>query len=696
MTTEEYHVENLSCATCSAKIETQISALPFVTAVNLDYIGKRLIVQYDKKTINALQRLNQIANSIEPGTKFSALGDKHSPKALIIKPYLITAGIILYILGSIFFPSYSTQFYLLSYLLVGYRVIYSAIKKLFKLRLFDEHFLMSIASLGAVYLGQYSEAIAVMLLYELGQYLEGISVDKSRNSVRRIMALKAEIAHVLIDKQLVDKRLAEVQVGDIISIKPGERVPLDGLIVEGESEMDTSSLTGESEALYVKQGVEICGGFINDSGLLQLKVTKSEAESSISRILNMIENASQRKSNTEQMITRFAKAYTPIVVSLALLLFLLPLLFGGAVSVWLPRALIFLIVSCPCALVISIPLTYYIGIGIAARKGIIFKGSVYLDNLRRVKTLVFDKTGTLTTGKLKLQAFFPSEGTDEKELLEAAILCEHNSNHPLAKAIRNAYPQQVDFNAISQYTELPGRGIRLLYHGDEYLAGSEIYLQQHHISIPSAPTDMTLIHLAKAGKYLGCIAFSDEIKSGMKNVITELRHAGVNHFAMLSGDRHSKALQVQNSLGLDSTVSQLLPEEKVQHLEKYMSQNKGLVAYVGDGLNDAPVLARADIGIAMGEMGNQASVESADIVLMNDKAEQLHTAFQLSQRSYDIARQNIVLALGIKVIVMILGAFGLGNLWEAVIADVGVTLLAIFNAMRMIHTESQKEKKSLA
>ncbi len=681
MVVEEYKVENLSCATCSAKIESEIATLPEVQSVNLDIFTQKLTIQYKTKLPKALDRLNSIANSIEPGSRFHQSQESLASNAERNKWLVLSLGILLLLLSNLVPDIARIPLLLLSYLAVGHRVAYSAIKKTISFRVLDEHFLMTIATFGALYLGQYTEAIAVMFLYEIGQYFESLSVKKSRKSLQNILALKPEKAHLLENGSVVNKRLAEVNTGDMILIKPGERIPLDGVVQKGESSLDTSSLTGEPEPMYVTQGSAVFGGFVNGNGLLEVLVTKSEAESTVSRILKLIEGAAQRKSQTEQFITRFARVYTPVVVISALALLIIPLLMGGTLDTWLPRALIFLIVSCPCALVISIPLTFYIGIGIAARKGIIFKGSVFLDSLRKTKHFVFDKTGTLTTGKMQLAEVV--SGTEPEQLVLAALICERNSNHPLALAVKNHADVPLKEANYTLYKETSGKGIHAIYKGSSYHTGSLEFMLEMGYEVEDPDTDKTLIHSGKDGVYLGYITFTDEIKSGMKEALKQLKTLRVEKLSLLSGDRLEKVQAVARELDLDSYAAKLAPEHKVSGLESMMKESKGFTAYVGDGLNDAPVLARADIGIAMGEIGNQASIEIADIVLLNDKPEQLTTAFKLSQRTHSIAVQNISIALGIKVLVMILGAFGLSSLWEAVIADVGVTLIAIFNSMRL-------------
>ncbi len=597
----------------------------------------------------------------------------------------IGLGLIALILSYILKDSASLIAVWQAWFLIGHRVILNAFKKLYRIRVFDEHFLMTIASFGAIWLGEYTEAAAVMLLYEVGQYFETKAVNRSRNLIKGMVASKPEKASVLRDGQVVEQKTSEIAKGEIIVVNPGDRIPLDSLVLKGRSSIDSSSLTGESEPQPVEPGSQVLAGFVNLSGRLELEVTALEAESAVARILNLIENASQKKSTTEKFITRFAAIYTPIVVLLAALLVIIPVLMGASVEIWLPRALIFLIVSCPCAFVIAIPLTYYIAIGLAAKHGIIIKGSSFLDAFRQVKSFVFDKTGTLTTGKLSPGMIHTEPGVTEHELWESIYLCEYSSSHPLALAVKKAYQADIDVHNIEEYTEYPGKGILMRYAGDEYLVGSLGLIRSLGYTMPISTAPSTAIYAIRNHLYLGYISFTDEIKGSMTQALKDLKLEGAERHVMLSGDQAAKARQVAESLQLDEFHAELLPEEKLQKLEEVISHTEGLTAYVGDGLNDAPVLSRADLGIAMGELGNAASIEAADIVLLQDKPEQLVTAMRISRRTHDIIIQNIVLALGLKVLVMIAGAFGLGNLWEAVIADVGVTILAVFNAMRISH-----------
>ncbi|HPS37996.1 MAG TPA: heavy metal translocating P-type ATPase [Candidatus Cloacimonadota bacterium] len=684
MVKKEYHVENLSCAHCSSEIESKIEALDTVHTANLDFVNKKLVVQFTAHDEASLATLNKIAGGIEPGVAIRDKSDEHPGSKPSLYRYFALGGVLILLLIALLdlSPMQNLALSLSAYLLIGYRVLRTAVRNIFRGRFFDEHFLMSIATLGAMYLGEYTEAVAVMLLYEIGQYWEDRAVESSRKRINKTLAQKPDKARIMIDNEATEVPLEQVSIGAIIQVFAGERIPLDGFVRTGESSVDTSSLTGEAEPVAVSPGSQVFGGYYNGGGLLEIEVTNSEAESTISRISKLIESASAKKSETEKFITSFAKWYTPAVVFSAVLLVLIPVLLGHELSVWLPKALIFLISSCPCALVISIPLTYFIGIGLAARHGIIFKGSAFMDSLRKTKTFVFDKTGTLTTGKLKPIGAFPTSNSSEEELWETIYRCEFTSNHPLAVAVKGSASYSYNASEIESYKENPGLGVMMRYGNDDYTAGSVKFLRMLGYQIDTDDT-VTGIYAVRNEVYLGYISFEDELRPGMDTAIKRLGQLGVKQTVMLTGDKQNKAEAIANQLGLDSFYAELMPEEKVSTLEKLLGTGKRLVTYAGDGLNDAPVLARADIGIAMGGLGSASSIEYADIVLMNDKPEQLTKAIELSRLSYSFVVQNVVLALGIKALVMSLGVAGIGTLWEAVIADVGVTVLAVLNSLRM-------------
>lgn len=682
MIIKEYDISNLDCAGCSAKIESEINNLAEVSLANLDFMKKRLTIQFTEEIERPLERLNAIANKIEPGVVFSPVGEGNADIAK--KPWMMITAICILTVSLFMGGLPGIMLGLAAYLLSGHKVIIAATKELISKQLFAENFLMSIATFGALCLGEYTEAAAVMVLYEVGQYLESKALNKSRASINALLSLKPDKFHVLSPEGIVDKKLSEAQKGETMLVYAGERIPLDGVISKGQSSVDTSSLTGEAIPVAVEAGTEVFAGFVNREGLLEITVQKTDVESMLSRIGKLIESATAKKSNTERFITRFARVYTPAVVAAALLVFAIPSLLGYPAAVWFKRALVLLIVSCPCALVISVPLSYYIGLGRAARQGIIFKGSIYLDLLAKVKTLVFDKTGTLTTGELRLDSVNPFGETGKDELLESLYRCEFTSSHPFALAVKRAKQFPFDTANVEAISEYPGKGVLLVYDKDKLMAGSEDFIKSFGFVSLSDTGDKSAVHVVKNDLYLGYVSFEDELKPGMKEAIHSLRNSPVQHFSMLSGDRQPKAEKVARELGLDSFAAQLLPEEKLSKLEESLNQRERLLAYCGDGLNDAPVLARADLGIAMGKIGAQASIETADVVLLNDKPEQLLAAFRLSKQTQSLVWQNIFLALGIKLMVMASGLAGISGLWEAIIADVGVTLLVIFNSLRMV------------
>ena len=682
MVIEEYDVHNLDCPDCGAKIEAEINNLEEVESANLDFINKHLTIEYIEKVDNPLKRLNAIASKIDPNVQFTLAGLEQERTEK--KPWFIIVAILVLTFSLFLSSPFSLILGLIAYLIAGHRVIRKAVKEIASRQIFTENFLMTLATAGALYLGELIEASAVMILYEIGLYLESGAIAKSRKNLQALLALKPEKAHLKTENGVEDRKLNTIQKNQIILVYAGERIPLDGVVIKGESTVDTSSLTGEAIPVFVEPKSTVFAGFLNGSGILEIQVQNSEAESMVSRIIKLIENASAKKSDTEKFMTRFAKYYTPAVVLAAILVFAIPSLLGYSYKIWLQRALIFLVVSCPCALVISIPLTYYIGIGKSAKSGIIFKGSIYLDLLSRVKTLIFDKTGTLTTGELSIAEIKTVPDIDQEELKLSTWLCEWTSSHPFAKAVKKAFSYKFEPSKVDAFSEFPGKGILLVYNQDRYLCGSEVFLESFGFLNLLDAGDNSVVHTVKNDIYLGCISFVDELKPGMKEVLTELKQKGVKHLSVLSGDRFPKVEKVAKELGLDSFYAALTPESKLTKLEEIINSSQDIVAYCGDGLNDAPVLARADVGIAMGKIGAQASIETADVVLLNDKPEQLKSAFSISKETNKMVWQNIFLALSIKMLVMILGIAGLAQLWEAIIADVGVTLLVIFNSLRMM------------
>ncbi len=590
--------------------------------------------------------------------------------------------------------------YLVPYLLIGYDVIGEALEGILHGEAFNEDFLMSVATIGALLIGflpgaetQFPEAVFVMLFFQVGELFEDRAEDKSRRSISRLMELRPDVANVVRGGELQQVDPATVAVGETIVVKPGERVPLDGVVTEGEAGMDTMALTGESMPRTVQAGDEVISGCVDLNGVLTVKTTKSFGESTASKIMELVENAGTHKSKSEAFITRFARIYTPVVVGIAVALALLPPLFSGdfvsSFSVWLYRALTFLIVSCPCALVISVPLSFFGGIGGASRHGILIKGANYMDVLAKLDTVVFDKTGTLTKGKFEVTAIHPDH-ISENQLLHLAAHAERFSNHPIAISLRNAFPNEQDGCEVSDVEELPGQGVRARINDSVVCVGNEKLMAAVGAQWRPCHKTGTIIHVSVDGVYAGHIVISDTIKEDSKEAVRSLKAAGVRRVVMLTGDHESVGAYVAGELGLDEYKAELLPTDKVKEVERLLSE-KGTgkaLAFVGDGINDAPVLARADVGIAMGGLGSDAAIEAADVVLMDDKPSKVAWAVAIAKRTLRIAYQNVRFAIGVKVLVLLLAAFGLATMWMAVFADVGVTVLAVLNAMRTLRVRS--------
>lgn len=580
--------------------------------------------------------------------------------------------------------------FIISYIIVGGDVVKRAVKNIFKGQVFDENFLMSIATIGAFFIGEYPEGVAVMLFYQVGELFQSYAVGKSRKSIASLMDIRPDYANVKKGDELVKVDPDEVQIGDIIVIKAGEKIPLDGKVIEGSSMIDTSALTGESVPREVEVGSDILSGCININGVITAEVTKEFGESTVSKILDLVENASSKKSNSEQFITKFARYYTPVVVIIAVFLAIIPPLVidGATFSDWIYRALAFLVVSCPCALVISIPLSFFGGIGGASKKGILVKGSNYLEALAQTEIVVFDKTGTLTKGVFNVQEIHP-EGVSKEELLELTAYVESYSNHPISLSLKRAYGKEIDNGRISDVEEISGHGVIATVDGKKVMAGNIKLMKMMDIPYFKGELIGTAVHVAVNNKYIGYIVIADEVKEDSAQAIKELKAANIKQTVMLTGDNKSVGSKVAKELGLDKVYAELLPADKVEKLEELFSQKskKGKLAFVGDGINDAPVLARADIGIAMGGLGSDAAIEAADIVIMTDEPSKIATAMKISKKTLKIANQNIVFAIGIKIIVLILSAFGIATMWAAIFADVGVTIIAVLNAFRALNVK---------
>ena len=692
---KKYKLNNLDCASCASKIENSLSKLEDVKFVNVNFANATMTIDTDnfdkvKAQIKKLEPEVEVQD-IYKENKLVSVNELAENKGTIIKA---VSALALLIIGIIFEEKlHNTPFqlaeyavYVIAYLIVGWNVIASAVKNIIRGQFFDEQFLMTIATLGAFAIHQMPEAVAVMLFYVTGELFQDIAVGRSRKSIKSLLEIKPDYANLKSGVEVIKVSPEEVKVGDIIVVKAGEKVPLDGTILDGTSFVDTAALTGESVPRKVNVKDEVMAGMINQSGLLTIKVNKLFGESSVSRILELVENATSQKAETEKFITTFARYYTPIVVIGALLLAIVPpLLFSGQTfGDWIYRALVVLVISCPCALVISIPLGYFGGVGLAARKGILVKGSNFLDALTQVTTVVFDKTGTLTKGEFKVSEVVTSNGFSKEEILEYAAYAEANSNHPVAQSITVAYQGEIDIAKITKTEEISGHGIKAIVNGKTILAGNDKLLHKENIEHSVCQVDGTVVHVTIDRVYAGYIIISDSLKDDAIEAIENLKAKKIQT-VMLTGDNQYAAQAFAKRLGIDRFYSELLPEDKVKHIEQLIAESKGgKVAFVGDGINDAPVIARADVGIAMGALGSDAAIETADVVLMTDSPSKVALAIDVAKTTRNIVWQNIYFAMGVKLIFIVLGVFGVATMWEAVFGDIGVALIAIFNALRIL------------
>lgn len=692
---KKYKLNNLDCASCASKIENSLSKLEDVKFVNVNFANATMTIDTDnidkvKAQIKKLEPEVEVQD-IDKENKLVSVNELAENKSTIIKA---ASAMVLLIVGIIFEDNlHNTTFqlaeyavFVTAYIIVGWNVITSAVKNIIRGQFFDEQFLMTIATLGAFAIHQMPEAVAVMLFYVTGELFQDIAVGRSRKSIKSLLEIKPDYANLKSGLEVVRVSPEEVNIGDTIIVKPGEKVPLDGTILDGTSFVDTAALTGESVPRKVNVKDEVMAGMINQSGLLAVQVNKLFGDSSVSKILELVENATSQKAETEKFITTFARYYTPIVVISAFLLAVLPpLLFAGQTfSDWIYRALVVLVVSCPCALVISIPLGYFGGIGMASRKGILVKGSNFLDALTQVKTVVFDKTGTLTKGEFKVSEVVTSNGFSKDEILEFAAYAEVNSNHPVAQSILVAYPGKIDNNRITKTEEISGHGMKAIVDGKIILAGNDKMLHRENVAHKICQIDGTVVHIAIDHVYAGYIIISDSLKDDAIEAIEKLKAKNIQT-VMLTGDNQFAAAAFAKKLNIDKYFFDLLPEDKVKHIERLIKENKGgKVAFVGDGINDAPVIARADVGIAMGALGSDAAIETADVVLMTDSPSKVALSIDIAKTTRNIVWQNICFAMGVKLIFIVLGVFGVATMWEAVFGDMGVALIAVFNAIRIL------------
>ena len=684
-----FKLEGLDCANCAAKIEKAINELDGVKNATVNFITTKMVIEADDEKMPAIiEAAEKTVKKIEPDTVMKKLNGKDD--VMNKQVARIIAGGVIFAVTMILQTDnemLELALYLISYIIVGGNVVLKAIKNILRGKVFDENFLMSVATIGAFFIGEYPEGVAVMLFYLVGETFQSYAVDKSRKSIASLMDIRPDYANIKRGDELVRTDPDEVKIGDIIVIKAGERIPLDGKVIEGSSMIDTSALTGESVPREIEVGSDILSGCININGVITAEVTKEFGESTVSKILDLVENASSKKSQSEQFITKFARYYTPVVVIIAAVLAIVPPLVieGATFNDWIYRALAFLVVSCPCALVVSIPLSFFGGIGGASRSGILVKGSNYLEALAQTEIVVFDKTGTLTKGVFNVQEVH-AEGVSEEELLELTAYAESYSNHPISLSLKRAYSKEIDNGRITDVEEISGHGVNAIVDGKKVSAGNFRLMEKMGIPYFKGELIGTVVHVAVENVYAGYIVIADEVKPDSALAIRELKAANIKQIVMLTGDNKSVGAKVANELGLDKVYAELLPGDKVDKLEELFSQKsaKGKLAFVGDGINDAPVLARADIGIAMGGVGSDAAIEAADVVIMTDEPSKIATAMKISQKTLRIAHQNIVFSLAVKAVVLVLSAGGISTLWEAVFADVGVTIIAVLNAFRVL------------
>ncbi|RXW56336.1 heavy metal translocating P-type ATPase [Enterococcus faecium] len=692
---KSYRLEGLDCANCAMKIEKGVQKINGVKEATVNFTSGKLTIDAEEDHLATIeQETKKVVKELEPDVKVTEIDKEkvsehgnEKERNTLFRILFSLAGIALLLLFDFNEPIRLIG-YLLIYLLIGYDVVKKAVMNIVKGKIFDENFLMSVATIGAMLIGEYPEAVAVMLFYQIGEYFQGLAVSHSRKSIRELMAIRPETAHVQTAEGLMTVNPEDVQIGQFVLVKPGERVPLDGTIIEGESLVDTSALTGESVPKSVYVGETVLSGFINKNKPFLVQVEKSYENSTISKLLELVENASSKKAPAENFITKFARYYTPVVVGLAVLLAVLPPLVvsGAAFSEWIYRALTFLVISCPCALVISVPLSFFGGIGGASKIGVLVKGSNYLELLAQTETVVFDKTGTLTKGDFSIQTI--DTKIDPKIFMQYVASAEQFSTHPIAQSVLEGYAGPL--LPTTNIQEFAGEGILAEVDGKQVLVGNHKLMERFEISFPSSQEIGTLLYLAIDQSYSGYLVIADTLKEDAVDALVQLKQAGVKNTVMLTGDSKKIADHIGKQVGVDKIYSELLPEDKVQRLEEILQRNNKKTAFVGDGINDAPVLARADVGIAMGGLGSDAAIEAADVVIMNDQPLKIAEAIHLAKKTLKIVKQNIVFAIGIKILVLALGAFGFASMGDAVFADVGVTVLAVLNAMRSLHVKNKR------
>lgn len=693
---KEYELRGIDCGNCAAKIERAVNQLEQVESATVNLIAQKLILE-TKSEDGIDKEIIDLVDAIEPGIEvISEKKEEALPEKRDWAKELLLAVTILFAFGFFLPEEYfwiRLVYYLTLYIIIGHKVLIKMVQNIQRGNIFDENFLMSIATLGAFLLGEFPEAVAVMLFYQIGEYFQDKATSQSRQSIAQLMDIRSVKAWRLEGGEAVQVDPETVRVADHILVKPGEKVPLDGLVRKGRSILDTSALTGESLPREIGVGEDITSGVINLTSPLVIEVRKTFSQSTVNKILELVENASNKKAETERMITRFSRVYTPVVVGIAFLLASLPPLLGlGEWSTWLYRALTFLVISCPCALAVSVPMSFFGGLGGASKLGVLVKGGNYLEALAKLDTVVFDKTGTITKGIFAVDTVVNAEGIEDNILYLAAHL-ESYSNHPIANSIRTAYGQEVDENRVSQITELPGQGMSGRIDGRQLYLGNARLMEVQGIAYPAIDSTGTVLYLAEDSHFLGYFLITDQVKETSIEALKDLQAIGIKKTVLLSGDRQAVVDEFAQQFAFNDAFGDCLPQDKVSTFEEILTQSQQAVAFVGDGVNDAPVLARADVGIAMGGLGSDAAIESADVVLMDDDLEKLPQVIRLAKKTVRIARQNMTLAIVVKLIFLVLSGLGISNMWEAIFADVGVTLLAVWNALRTLRIDTSTLSK---
>lgn len=693
---KEYELRGIDCGNCAAKIERAVNQLEQVESATVNLIAQKLILE-TKSEDGIDKEIIDLVDAIEPGIEvISEKKEEALPEKRDWAKELLLAVTILFAFGFFLPEEYfwiRLVYYLTLYIIIGHKVLIKMVQNIQRGNIFDENFLMSIATLGAFLLGEFPEAVAVMLFYQIGEYFQDKATSQSRQSIAQLMDIRSDKAWRLEGGEAVQVDPETVRVADHILVKPGEKVPLDGLVRKGRSILDTSALTGESLPREIGVGEDITSGVINLTSPLVIEVSKTFSQSTVNKILELVENASNKKAETERMITRFSRVYTPVVVGIAFLLASLPPLLGlGEWSTWLYRALTFLVISCPCALAVSVPMSFFGGLGGASKLGVLVKGGNYLEALAKLDTVVFDKTGTITKGIFAVDTVVNAEGVEDDILYLAAHL-ESYSNHPIANSIRTAYGQEVDENRVSQITELPGQGMSGRIDGRQLYLGNARLMEVQGIAYPAIDSTGTVLYLAEDSHFLGYFLITDQVKETSIEALKDLQAVGIKKTVLLSGDRQAVVDEFAQQFAFNDAFGDCLPQDKVSTFEEILTQSQQAVAFVGDGVNDAPVLARADVGIAMGGLGSDAAIESADVVLMDDDLGKLPQVIRLAKKTVRIARQNMTLAIVVKLIFLVLSGLGISNMWEAIFADVGVTLLAVWNALRTLRIDTSTLSK---